>query len=84
MMAFLAEFGLEGARARRFIDGPVRDMLTTIEARAPLLRKIGQRFFDDLIGRELGHLTELLDLPMAIRERDYFEPDGGGGWRAGA
>lgn len=84
MEAFLGEFGLDGARARRFIEGPVREMLATIEARAPLLRKIGQRFFDDLIGRELAHLTELLGLAMEIGARDYFEPVAQGGWHVGS
>ena len=84
MEAFLAEFGLEGARTRRFIDGPVREMLAVVEQQAPLLRKIGQRFFDDLIGRELTRLVELLDLPLKIAERDYFEAVGDGGWRAGS
>lgn len=59
-------------------------MLATIEARAPLLRKIGQRCFDDLIGRELTHLTELLGLAMEIGERNYFEPVAQGGWHVGS
>jgi serine/threonine-protein kinase HipA len=85
MTDLFAEFGLERGRARRFIEGPVRAMFTTIEQRAPLLREIGQRFFDDLIGRELTRLAELLDLDVDIRERDYFAPAGsGGGWAMGS
>ena len=64
MTAFLAEFGLEGARMRRFVEGSVRKMLSTIEERSVLLRKIQQRLFDDLIGREIAHLTQLLGLDM--------------------
>lgn len=41
-------------------------MLATIEARAPLLRKIRQRFFDVLIGRELKHLVDLLAMSLEI------------------
>ncbi|MBV1687780.1 hypothetical protein KRR38_08845 [Novosphingobium sp. G106] len=52
-------------------------MLETLEARSALLRKIGRQF-DDLVGRELGHLSELLGIEMDIRDRDYFEPEGGG------
>jgi len=78
MNAFLAEFGLEGTRARRFVEDAVKPMLETIEANSAPLRSIGQRTFDDLIGRELTHLCELLKVEVAIRERDYFEPSGGG------
>lgn len=80
MAAYLAEFGLEGARARRFVEGPVRLMLTELEARSRLLRGIGLRFFDDLIGRELKQLADLLGLAIDIGERGYIGP-GGGGWR---
>lgn len=80
MNAFLADFGLEGARARRFIEAMIRPMLETLEVQSALLRniEIGQRQFDDLIGRELARLTELLGIEMPLRERDYFEPAGGG------
>ncbi|MEJ5978816.1 HipA domain-containing protein [Novosphingobium sp. PS1R-30] len=81
MLAFLAEFGLQGPRARRFINGPVREMLETIEARSGMLRTIGLRLFDDLIGREIDHLAQILEIDLDIRERDYFEP-AGGGWLA--
>ncbi len=79
LLAFLAEFGLEGARAERFLHGQVRALLETIEERSPILRTIGLRFFDDLIGRELSHLDEMLGLNLTLRERDYFGP-GGAGW----
>jgi serine/threonine-protein kinase HipA len=78
MKAFLAEFGLEGPRARRVIEDAVKPMLEIIEANSAPLRKIGQRIFDDLIGRELAHLCELLEIGITIRGRDYFEPVGGG------
>lgn len=84
MMAFLAEFGLESGRAKRFIEGPVREMLIIVETQAKLLRKVGQRFFDDLIGRELTHLAETLGLALEIGERDYYESKAGGGWNAGS
>ena len=82
MARFLSEFALEGGRARRFIEGPVRRMFETLERQAPVLRKLGQRFFDDLIGRELGQVCNLLNLEMPLRDRDYFEPEGAGGWLA--
>lgn len=84
MARFLSDFSLEGSRARRFIDGRVRPMFEKLEHQAPLLRKLGQRFFDDLIGRELSQVCQLLDLDMPIRGRDYFEPEGSGGWMAGS
>jgi serine/threonine-protein kinase HipA len=78
----LDQFGLSGRRAERFIQGPVRAMLETLEQRARLLRgTIELRMLDDLIGRELGTLSGLLDLRLNIAERDYFG-SGGGGWAA--
>lgn len=84
MMSFIGEFGLSAGRYRRFIDGPVREMLQTIEQRAPLLRPIGLRLLDDLIGRELTRLADLLELSMEIGERDYFDAEAGGGWQIGS
>lgn len=78
---FLAGFGLKGSRARRFVEGPVREMLATLEAASPGLRDIKLRRFDDLIGRELTRLSELLALDLDLRPRDYFGPPDGG-WLA--
>jgi serine/threonine-protein kinase HipA len=80
--AFLGDFGLAGARARRFIAGPLREMLVQVELRSAGLRAAGLRFFDDLIGRELGRLDDLLELGLDLRERDYFGVGQGaaGGW----
>lgn len=80
MAAFLAEFGYEGARATRFVDGRVRPMLEILDRETAPLRGIGLRFFDDLVGRELNRLTDLLGIEMAIRERDYFSTEPVGGW----
>ncbi len=78
LATFFASFGLEGARLGRFIAGAMRDLLETLEKRAVQLRALNMRNFDDLIGRELGRLAELLGLDMDIRERDYVGR--GGGW----
>jgi len=76
--AFLEVFGITGGRAARFTDRLVRPMLETIEDRAPLLRDIGLRRFDDLLGREIAHLSDLLGLGLALRERDEIAPQAGG------
>jgi hypothetical protein len=34
--------------------------------------------FDDLIGREIRKLTDVLGLSVSIRSRDYFAPVAGG------
>lgn len=78
MLSFFAGFGYEGGRLKRFIDGPVRAMLETLETRSEILRRLKMRPFDDLIGRELGRLSDLLDLSLQLRERDYVGPPGGG------
>lgn len=69
---FLATFGLRRARARRFIEGPVAAMLGRLEAASAALAGRGLKRFDDLIGRELAQLCDLLALPLPIRPRDYF------------
>ena len=81
--AFLAIFGLAGNRARRFIEGPVFEMLQTIEERSGLLPSLGLKTFDDLIGREISHLSQILGLGLNIRGRDYVASSGGG-WLAGS
>ena len=76
--AFLKVFGLEGARAKRLIEGPALEMLETIEERSALLPKAGLKTFDDLVGREIDRLSEILELELHLRERDYIGPRGGG------
>lgn len=78
MSTFLEVFGFTRSRALRFIERSVRPMLETIEARAPMLRDIGLRRFDDLLGRELARLSGLLDLGLALRQRDLIAPQAGG------
>lgn len=78
IFAFMTVFGLEGGRAKRLVDGPVLEMLETIEERAALLPKAGLKTFDDLIGRELDRLSDLLGLGIELRERDYVGARGGG------
>lgn len=78
LAAFFAAFGLRAASARRFADGPVREMLITLEAQSLGLRPLGLRTFDDLIGRELNKLSELFGLDLDLRQHDYIGPPGGG------
>ncbi len=80
--ALLAAFGLAGGRAKRFLTDSVRPMLAALEARSARLHGAGLKSFDDLLGRELSRLNELMDLGLDIRERDYFEPRAGG-WTDG-
>jgi len=78
MNAFLGTFGFNDKRAARFVERSVRPMLETLEARTPLLRQIGLIRFDDLIGRELAHLADLLGIDLDLRERDFIAPQAGG------
>lgn len=80
--ALLRSFGLVGRRAERFVHGPVRVMLTTLEQTARSLRRARLSNLDDLIGREIERLADLLGLELEIAERDYF--GGGGGWAVGS
>lgn len=84
MERFLAEFGVVGTRARRFVEGTVKPMMEKIDHGALRLRDVGQKRFDDLIGRELNHLSHLLDINVPIRQRDYFTSEAVGGWVTGS
>jgi serine/threonine-protein kinase HipA len=83
LFAFLKIFGIEGGRSKRIVDGPVREMLATLEERSALLPEAGLKTFDDLIGRELDSLSEMLGLGLELRERDYIGTRGGG-WLSGS
>lgn len=79
LQALLAAFGLEGARARRFIEREVAPMLAALDEAAARMPASLKRF-DDLIGGEIERLSSLFELGLKVRERDCFEPEGGGGW----
>lgn len=79
---FMGRFGLRTAAARqRFIEGEVGPMLEALDAAASELPQHGLKDFDDLIGREIARLADLLGLDLTIRERDYFT-ERSGGWPA--
>jgi serine/threonine-protein kinase HipA len=75
--AFLSVFGLEGARRTRFVK-LIGAMFRQLETEAAALAPNGFKRFDDLIGRELGHLEDVLGIDLGLRERDYFTTQGGG------
>lgn len=78
--AFMADFGLGTAAARRrFVEGEVGPMLAELDRQTAVLPSHGLKDFDDLIGREISHLADLLELKLTARERDYFT-ERGGGW----
>lgn len=74
-------FGLEGGRYRRFLEGEIRPMLQTLERLADDLSSGGMKGFDDLIGNNLEHLNNILDLGLDVRKRDLYVSSGGG-WLA--
>ena len=77
---FMGLFGLRTAAARqRFIEGEIAPMLEALDAAASELPQHGMKDFDDLIGREIARLVEMLGLDLAFRERDYFT-ERSGGW----
>ena len=78
MDALLNIFGLSGARARRFVQTMVGPMMHRLEEGSRALGQAKLKRFDDLIGRELQHLDEILGLGLELRERDYFNARGGG------
>lgn len=73
LMQFIQTFGPKTESAtKRFLEGEVGPMLLTLDQAADELSKLGLKDFDDLIGREIEKLSELLGLNLDIRERDYF------------
>ncbi|CDO38607.1 hypothetical protein [Novosphingobium sp. KN65.2] len=58
-------------------------MIKALETATPNLRSSGLRLFDDLIGREMDTLVELLSTAIKLREGDAFLL-GGGGWTMGS
>ncbi len=77
--AFMGHFGPSTAAARRrFIEGEVGPMLAELDRQTAVLPSHGLKDFDDLIGREISRLADLLGLDLKIRERDYFTEQGGG------
>lgn len=78
---FVAQCGVEDIG--EFVDKLAVPMFELLEAATPNLRSQGQKNFDDLIGREMGRLAQLLEASVALRERDTFLTQGGG-WGTGS
>ena len=76
LTSFIAQCGVEDVS--EFVEKLARPMLEKLEAATPILRSQNQKNFDDLIGREMGRLSELLNATIDIRERDTFLTRGGG------
>lgn len=81
MHAFLIECGVENVPD--FVVDAVAPLMRNLEEAATKLRSIGQKRFDDLIGRETGQLVDLLSAAVEIRERDAFHGSSGG-WLLGS
>lgn len=73
IFGFLAQFGVVDEDAMAFINGPILDLIQVSEAMSGLVFQ-GLKKFDDLFGTEAERIIELLDLPIELKERDYFEP----------
>jgi len=75
---FMAIFGRTKNATRRFLTDEVTDLLEKVEhASEHLVQKV-DKSFDDLIGREIGQLSDNMNLNIGIRERDLFTSSGGG------
>lgn len=76
--AFFAAFDLTGPRLRRFLQGTVKPMLERFEVKSGTLPQCGLKAFDDFIGQELERISQILELGLTLRTRDYYAPRGGG------
>lgn len=77
--AFFLELGMSSKGADNFIKGTLTALVQDIEKASAAIRKKKLKRFDDLIGRELEHLKDVLKLEVDLMERDLFE-DKAGGW----
>jgi serine/threonine-protein kinase HipA len=75
--AFLRTFGVEDVPG--FVEEIVVPLIAALEEGSKMLRGMGLKTFDDLIGRETEELVERLDAALKIRERDLL-PYAAGGW----
>lgn len=78
---FLGVCGVDNIAS--FVEEVAVPMIAALEEATPILRSIGLRLFDDLIGREMDRLAELLGAAVTLRERDAFLL-AGGGWGTGS
>lgn len=83
LQQLLALMGLRGRGVGRFLERELLPMLVDLDTVAAALPGQGLKILDDLIGREIDRLAEILDMIVPILERDYFQA-GGGGWGAGS
>ena len=81
--SFLRTFGIEGARYRRFIETEVAPLFHRLDSLSEGLIEENMKGFDDLIGGNLRSLKRVMELHLAIRERDLFVARGGG-WLSGS
>jgi len=76
--AFLTTFGIAKTAAARFLAEIIPPMAERLDISAAALTKSGLKDFDDLIGREIRKLVDILGLKVSVRSRDFFAPRAGG------
>jgi serine/threonine-protein kinase HipA len=76
--AFLTTFGITKTAAARFLSETIPPMAGGLDVAAADLTESGLKDFDDLIGREIGKLVDILGVKVSVRNRDFFTPRAGG------
>lgn len=74
------QLGFTERAASRFVEDKVGGLLRRLDEAADE-HLGGLKDFADLIGMESRRLVEILELPVRLKERDYFTP-AAGGWAA--
>ncbi|MFG5120474.1 type II toxin-antitoxin system HipA family toxin [Methylorubrum sp. POS3] len=80
---FLGEFGLSGARLKRFLQSEVVDLLNNIDILSENLIRGGLKELHDLIGGNLMRINEVMQLGLDIKVKDFYD-NSGGGWSMGS
>lgn len=76
LRSFLVQCGVDDMAG--FVEQVAVPMIEALEAATPGLRSLGQRRFDDLVGRETDRLVDLLGAAIEPCARDASILEGGG------
>jgi serine/threonine-protein kinase HipA len=76
LLGFFESVGVPPENWDRLLQEEVGPILVALEAASPRLRSSGLKPFNDLLGREMERLADLLNLDVRIEPRDYYPAEG--------
>lgn len=76
LLGFFETMGVPPENWDLLLHGEVGPILVALEAASPRLRSSGLKPFNDLLGREMERLADLLNLDVRVEPRDYYPAEG--------